>query len=290
MPVDHSNLPEKPLAEALPYTSRSPLYHYTSLSGLQGIVASKSMWCSQIQYLNDTGELRHGLDILASVCSSHFDGHPLFADLKDRTLGFRSVNVFICSLSEAGDLLSQWRGYSGNSGVALCFSKTRLAEKARQNGFHLAKCVYGHGEKVEMVKSFLAGEIEIAEIKGALTHIDLIISRFLPIAAQFKHPSFAEEREWRLISSPVPTFDGRLKVRATAGGLVPYFVFDLRTGKQPLLTKLQAWRTNEDICVDQVVMSPGLGYLESSAVGTLFETEKAYLSQVSLSQIPFKSI
>ena len=33
------------------------LYHYTSWAGLQGILASQSMWASNIRYLNDQSEL-----------------------------------------------------------------------------------------------------------------------------------------------------------------------------------------------------------------------------------------
>lgn len=36
---------------------QSILYHYTSLAGVMGIVRSKSLWATEIKYLNDADEL-----------------------------------------------------------------------------------------------------------------------------------------------------------------------------------------------------------------------------------------
>ena len=41
------------------------VYHYTSQKGLFGILNSRTLWASDIRYLNDTSELRYGLDMLA---------------------------------------------------------------------------------------------------------------------------------------------------------------------------------------------------------------------------------
>ncbi|WP_439100891.1 DUF2971 domain-containing protein [Congregibacter sp.] len=40
------------------------LYHYTSLSGLMGIVESGALRASDIRYMNDSTELRHTLNVL----------------------------------------------------------------------------------------------------------------------------------------------------------------------------------------------------------------------------------
>jgi hypothetical protein len=34
------------------------MYHYTSLTGLMGIVEQRNLWVSDIRYLNDSEELR----------------------------------------------------------------------------------------------------------------------------------------------------------------------------------------------------------------------------------------
>jgi hypothetical protein len=95
----------------------SPLYHYTTTAGLIGIVESKSLWASGIQYLNDTTEYRHATSVamdllrrkLATLIDPRNDLYQLM--LKGESLYRDDTAVFVGSLSEAKDKLSQWRAY-----------------------------------------------------------------------------------------------------------------------------------------------------------------------------------
>ena len=40
------------------------LYHYTTFTGLLGIVRSRSLWASDVRYMNDSAELRHTADLI----------------------------------------------------------------------------------------------------------------------------------------------------------------------------------------------------------------------------------
>jgi hypothetical protein len=40
-----------------------PLFHYKSVNGLYGILGSRSLWASAIQYLNDSLEFKHALGV-----------------------------------------------------------------------------------------------------------------------------------------------------------------------------------------------------------------------------------
>ena len=42
------------------------LYHYTSAEGLLGIVWTREIWSTNVLYLNDTSELSHATEVLAS--------------------------------------------------------------------------------------------------------------------------------------------------------------------------------------------------------------------------------
>ena len=105
------------------------LYHYTSLSGLQGIVASRSIWETEIRYLSDAKELVQTLDILLGLIRNKYESsdakkREFFGQL-EKWLQERLVRghlVFVASFSEEGNLLSQWRGYSPiGKGVSLGF-------------------------------------------------------------------------------------------------------------------------------------------------------------------------
>jgi hypothetical protein len=47
-----------------PRAPRETLYHYTSLSGLLGIIDGSELRASDIRYMNDSAELRHMLDLI----------------------------------------------------------------------------------------------------------------------------------------------------------------------------------------------------------------------------------
>ena len=55
------------MSEALVSTVPSMLYHYTTQVGLMGIVESKEIWATQIEYLNDGMELIYAFDLAMQV-------------------------------------------------------------------------------------------------------------------------------------------------------------------------------------------------------------------------------
>jgi len=55
-----------------------------------------------------------------------------------------ALRGFICSFSQKGDQLSQWRAYcpSGN-GISIGFNSIVLTKLANKHEFKLVKCIYG---------------------------------------------------------------------------------------------------------------------------------------------------
>lgn len=58
------------LAEAdsqrMEQVSRRGLWHYTTVAGIAGILRSKQLWASKIQYLNDGKEFLHAFELRES--------------------------------------------------------------------------------------------------------------------------------------------------------------------------------------------------------------------------------
>lgn len=52
-------------------TPKELLYHYTTISGLKGIVESQSLWASDVRYMNDSAELQYIISLLKD-CSDSF--------------------------------------------------------------------------------------------------------------------------------------------------------------------------------------------------------------------------
>lgn len=139
------------------------LMHYTTGTGLAGIVSSGAVWATHVSALNDSQEITHFLstrllDIIRdeasealselardSVIAQRIEGEGgfdavvekqtnVFAGLvRESTLSFHQPYIFSLSaissdgLRQSG-LLSQWRGYGTDGGYAIIFDSSKLEE------------------------------------------------------------------------------------------------------------------------------------------------------------------
>jgi hypothetical protein len=187
--------------------------------------------------------------------------------------------------------LSQWRGYTRGSGVSIAFSFEDLAKKAVLAGYQFVKCVYDIGKKRELARDYIRRMIENSgESPQSHDFGFSVVSGFVPIAARFKDPGFSEECEWRLISNITDASVQRVDARPTSSGVVPYRVFDLSTGEKPYLTEKQPWRSNEYICIEQVMIGPNNEQeLQMNSVGYLFDAHDVAIPSVARSRIPYRT-
>jgi len=229
----------------------SRLYHYTSLAGLIGILESRSLWASGIRYLNDGAEFTYAVDLLADALDEAVVRRPDLAsvfEIPRRSLfhyddgpGAGTGDVFVVSLSEDGDTLSQWRAYCPpGAGVSIAFDVGHLKVLALEQTFRFDRCVYDPTEQRGMVARLIDGFIPAAE-RAAMAFDDDqfyaasdFLSHFELVAPFLKHPSFAEEREWRVVVQN--TRASSVKFRAVRTLLVPYMGFSLQmsSGRLPI--------------------------------------------------------
>lgn len=108
-----------------------PLYHYTGLSALRGIIETESMWCTDYRYMNDPSELSHGVQIAHEVLTklaTEADGRvQLFCQWVGNLLvpsNFTgSLDFYTASFTAQRDDPWQWERYGDNGrGVAIGFS------------------------------------------------------------------------------------------------------------------------------------------------------------------------
>lgn len=229
-------------------TPKGLLYHYTTLSGMLGIVGSRSLWASDIRYMNDSAELKHAADLIRFEVQERISRGQGRADLLGQFadwVAHRITNghlLFASSFRSHGNLLSQWRGYSTHGkGVSLGFAADAILASAARQRFQIGRCIYAPATQRRLIRQVvdaveaqagrhLAGtenRQQLAEIYQeifAAIEIDL-----LRIAAVIKHPSFREEREWRIVS-PVyaDAFACQVSFREAHAMLVPYVAFDLQ--------------------------------------------------------------
>ena len=206
-------------------TPKGLLYHYTTLNGLLGIVRSRTLWASDIRYMNDSAELKHSADLIRIEVQERIARGQGKADLLGQFTDWISHRItnghmlFGASFRSHGNLLSQWRGYSSHGkGVSLGFAAESILIR------QVIDAVEAHVER--HISGCTSRQRLSAIYQGVFENIEIDLLR---IAAILKHPSFREEKEWRIVS-PVYTDYSNAPVlfREANAMLVPYMEFNLQ--------------------------------------------------------------
>ncbi|MBI3169743.1 MAG: DUF2971 domain-containing protein [Chloroflexi bacterium] len=157
--------------------------------------------------------------------------------LEDMEKDFEDINtqlnqsfdgIYVCSFSEEGNQLSQWRGYCPEmGGFSLGFNfDSSLIELISTQDFRLAKCVYDFELQETKVLEYLR---DVLDFHNKETDFMNISSKawdgFLAMAPLLKHPKFSEEKEWRLISKPRTIFGAQFRTGKSM--LIPYVTINL---------------------------------------------------------------
>lgn len=205
--------------------------HYTSGEGGLAILRSKRMLLRNSTLMNDFSEVQHGLDCLSTAYAGPSgdklkgllktiqpDLPEIFeANFNSGVLDLRG-ETYLISISEHGDAeegddfedrlgrLSMWRAYAQKDGIAFVFNnRPFLTETNALNAFS-CPVVYASIEDYESRFAALVDGIEaelplLQQYGGRWVHENLLLA-FRFAAQSTKHPSFREEREWRVIYSP----------------------------------------------------------------------------------------
>jgi len=224
------------------------LFHYTSAEGLVGILSSKSIWMTELRYMNDMSELQYAKDKISTRLSTYAEKHNI-NEIQEEFLKriasafdpFSSGNaVFSASFCESGNLLSQWRAYRGKGGgYAIGFDFFHTIRFLSKNCAP-RKVIYQEQIQNEIIDAIIEKYLAAIAIETSGRSIKNInVDDFIPAVCQafsgtagelmfsFKHPDFHEEREWRLVhfmninprfnrSGEFPSF------RSYEGNIIPY--------------------------------------------------------------------
>lgn len=226
------------------------LFHYTSVDGLKGIIDSKSLWATKIQYLNDSKEFTHAIEIAQQIINSKKITSPdyiKYLEILERDLAStnRGANTFIFSFTEQPDQLSQWRGYCNYDGYSIGFNKDHIAEIGKKQKYKLIKCIYDDTKKLEIIEKLINDAMSFYSVHKANKEIEeiaresLFFHNFLELGATIKHSSFVEENEWRLIGGIFKSKD--IQWRTKQGILLPYHIFELQKDKEGYLPIIEVY-------------------------------------------------
>jgi len=221
------------------------LYHYTTTPGLISIIEQQELWATDIFYLNDQKEFRWGVDLAirqletrkGQITSELATRYESMVRVLHDTGPLQQYPVYVCSFSEEGDDLSQWRAYCPLGGFAIGFLASKLRACARPQGFKLDRCVYEAVKQGSMIgEAIHSVTSEGDEMRRSWSHPlgdgppgyseweGRWLKRLLTdVAPLIKHNAFVAEKEWRLISDPESEeTKENFGVRVRGNTIIPY--------------------------------------------------------------------
>ena len=228
------------------------LYHYCSVETFYNIIINKTLWLTDSFSTNDYMENRWINKIIDELLPNYIndDNRHQFTDV------FNQYNIndyipFITCFSEDGDILSQWRAYANDgSGIAIGFNTdyfsindqlpfTMAVFNEKSIGLHEVN--YDYKTQVDIINKLL-NEITVSKqiTPNKIVEIALKLKQYSFI---FKNPAFFEEREWRIIHTPLIIGSNQddttqiigaisdCKFRVTSNDIAPYFLLSFSEQK-----------------------------------------------------------
>ena len=277
------------LASAFDATPPGHLFHYTDLEGVKGIFTSRTLWLSKFTATNDISEIKLAIEHFQSFAArkalalESTEGGFLRKAAKQLE-GFRRTNICLASFCEQHDLLSQWRSYGNDGrGVALGFNSERLLDVAQRNGLRLLRCVYEPAEHERISASLTDMLLEARRAAPDGDGAELIAQFnevFLRVAPVIKDHRFGEEREWRLVSTPV-AFDHPSIIAVMKGNQASVKLTVKLTGDSEAMSNM----------IPRITIGPTLDpHNVSDAIDVLSQRNGFHISDIGISEIPYRRI
>src|SRR5262249_45953678 len=141
------------------------IYHYTAAEGLRGIVESRRIWAGHLEAFGASAEILYAYGLVRHVLDQEAArgrggaavelSNRLRASLPPFGPHLEACGACFC---EGGDLLSAWRAYAREGGVAIGLDTSFLERRARTTpGYTLVRVIYDRAAQEELVRSTIAG-------------------------------------------------------------------------------------------------------------------------------------
>jgi hypothetical protein len=215
---------------------RSPpqyLFHYTSGLALHEILAEHALRGSNYLFVNDRSELAYGQRLLVDAMSDvrrpdmlEHVSHWLASCAKSGHIA--PIEPYFVSFCAKSDLLSQWRGYGGaGSRYCISFDTTGFQETERLGSLPQA-VIYKEQRQRQILRKIVDHYIGVVsefgdcwDSESTMKAYASLLSCVLSTTIFFKHPSFAEEQEYRSVVYVMPDAVDQTRFVSVAGVMKP---------------------------------------------------------------------
>ncbi len=214
------------------------LYHYTDFAAFDGIIRCAELRLNNILNMNDASEMRLFMNGICKAVTEklNLDGETQKSSQledffhKEMEEEFH-YSAYAACFSKYRDDAAQWERY-GHLGQGVCIAfHGKLMQKMIGGAIALQEVYYqedmrGHRlveEFYQLIRSF-------ETFPEHLPALQTLMSDAWVQSAAFKHPSFASEKESRLVVSPFITneFSIEPKYHVTQGRIKKYYPLDLK--------------------------------------------------------------
>jgi hypothetical protein len=298
-----------------PVPKTNTIWHYTNTTGLIGILQSDRVWATAVSMLNDSTELRYGLDMAESSYQEftqsqdlHDQQHRFLAEVASAAKSALRTNaIYAVCASQDGDDLGQWRGYAEGSGYAIGLKAVPLSgvcgvdqEPAewQHRDLHAGwqQVLYDPEDQTKLL-------IELWEFAAAITPgpdhqpddpewqvmLDTATSAVTNAVALMKHPGFRGEREVRFAFDATRHRRRNLqKFRSGPHGVTPYVELGMMPERSP--SYLITTHSPDRLKVSEVKIGPAQDQ-QTAELGlkTLLGTlGRVHTASVSHSAVPYR--
>lgn len=186
------------------------LYHYTDFAAFDGIIRCAELRLNNILNMNDASEMRLFMNGIckAVIEKLNLDGeHENIRKIEDffkRELEEEfHYSAYAACFSKYRDDAAQWERY-GHFGRGVCIAfHEDLMQKMVGGVVSLQKVNYQEDMREHpLVDAFYNLIKETANFPERLSELQSLMNDAWVQSAAFKHPSFASEKEYRLVVSP----------------------------------------------------------------------------------------
>ncbi len=213
------------------------LYHYTDFAAFDGIIRCAELRLNNILNMNDASEMRLFMNGICEAVVEKLDqdgdfekSHKLEAFFRRELAEEFHYSAYAACFSRYRDDAAQWERY-GHLGQGVCI------------GFHgelMQKMIGGAGSLQEVYyQEDMRGHPLVNEFYRLIKNTEKFTKRFPQLqalmnyawvqSAAFKHPSFASEKESRLVVSPFISNEFAVvpKYHVAADRIKKYYPLDL---------------------------------------------------------------
>lgn len=293
------------------------VWHHTSAEGLLGIVEKNRIWASAPVSLNDSSELRYGLDCISEAWETVSAGkspevvRAVDQQLADLLEGAANQTVYVVSATRRRDSLNQWQHYSRIQGYAIGINADeaewgdRLGPVSRAQvllvdaparvdptipwtgsavvqGWY--QVIYDPPDQETAARALLHFIADLLVAEGP-EYAHFCTPSMLTLAALMKNPAFASEDEVRFVCSSRKGLAAPELYRCGPRGIVPY----IELGAAQPYVGYASPEGSQRLPISAVMCAPAQGDVPVKSTLRQFLDARGYPDvEVLSSEVPFR--